>query len=138
VEDIESFRESFKAVAAETLTEDDLDQKLWIDAQIRLPDITDPFIRVLNQFAPFGPQNMRPLFLAKDLSVVGTPMVVGKNHLKFKVKQSQRVFDAIGFNLGTLGYRLSPGEGGLEAAFVIEENHWNGQDKMQLRIKDFR
>jgi single-stranded-DNA-specific exonuclease len=138
VEDIDAFREAFNAVASEMLTEEDLDPKIWIDAQIRLPDITDSFVRVLNQFAPFGPHNMRPLFLAKDLSVVGTPTVVGKNHLKFKVKQSQRVFDAIGFNLGPLGYRLSPGEGGLEAAFVIEENHWNGQDKMQLRIKDFR
>ncbi|MBN1349135.1 single-stranded-DNA-specific exonuclease RecJ, partial [candidate division KSB1 bacterium] len=64
--------------------------------------------------------------------------IVGNNHLKFKVKQDGIVFDAIGFNLGDLLYRIAPGEQNLDIAFVIEKNDWQGRSTIQLRIKDLR
>lgn len=135
---IEPFRERFERIAAEQIREDDLTQRIQIDAEIALPDITDRFIRLLNGFAPFGPQNMRPVFLAKNLNVVGSPRVVGRNHLKFKVRQGSGVHDAIGFDLGELIYRLSPGDSNLDMVFVVEENHWNDEVRTQLRVKDLR
>ncbi len=135
---IEPFRERFERIAAEQIREDDLTQRIQIDAEIALPDISDRFIRLLNSFAPFGPQNMRPVFLARNLNVVGSPRVVGRNHLKFKVRQGGVVHDAIGFDLGELMYRLSPGDSNLDMVFVVEENHWNDEVRTQLRVKDLR
>ena len=135
---IERFRERFEQIAAQNIREEDLTHKIWVDAEIMLPEITDKFVRLMNLFAPFGPQNMRPVFLSRNMNVVGSPRVVGKNHLKFKVRQGGEVYDAIGFDLGDLMYRLSPGDGKLDMVFVVEENHWNDETRIQLRVKDLR
>ena len=135
---IDAFREEFKKVATEMLKDEGLVQTFKVDADINLSEITDKIVRILNEFAPFGPQNMRPVFLSRNLQVVGTPRIVGKNHLKFKVRQGEAVYDAIGFDLGALLYRLAPGEDNLDMIYVAEENHWNGQGKIQLRVKDLR
>jgi single-stranded-DNA-specific exonuclease len=79
------------------------------------------------------------VFVSRNLQVVGTPRVVGKNHLKFRVRERGReVFDVIGFDLGSLHYRLNPGEDNLDMVYVIEENYWNDQIRIQLRVKDLR
>ena len=82
--------------------------------------------------------NMKPVFLSRNLQVVGTPRIVGRNHLKFKVRQGGEVYDAIGFDLGDLIYRLTPGEESLDMVYVIEKNYWSGQSRLQLRVKDLR
>jgi len=92
----------------------------------------------LNLFAPYGPQNMRPVFLSTNLQVIGTPQIVGNNHLKFKAKQNGVVLDAIGFNLGDLYYRLAPGEKNLDMVYIIDENEYMGRKTLQLRVKDLR
>ncbi len=139
LENLDAFRQEFQTVAAGIIEEEDLEKKLWIDAELNLTDINDKFIRILNYFSPFGPRNMRPVFVSHDLQVVGSHRIVGRNHLKFKVRQQRgQIFDAIGFNLGDLAYRLAPGETNLDLAYVIEENYWNGQTKIQLRVKDLR
>jgi single-stranded-DNA-specific exonuclease len=135
---IDIFRELFEQVASRVLMKEDLIQKIYIDAEIHLTDINDRLMRLLNRFSPFGPQNMRPVFMSRNLKVVGSPRIVGRNHLKFKVQQGNDVFDAIGFDLGDLYYRLHPGESSLDMVYVIEENHYNGQVRKQLRVKDLR
>jgi single-stranded-DNA-specific exonuclease len=138
LDQIERFRERFEQIAAQNISDEDLSHRIWVDAEIMLHDITDKFVRLMNLFAPFGPQNMRPVFLSRNLNVVGSPRVVGKNHLKFKVRQGGEVYDAIGFDLGNLLYRLNPGDGNLDMVFVVEENHWNDETRIQLRVKDLR
>jgi len=133
---IDEFKQAFKEVASELLAEDDLVKKIVYDGEIELSDINERFVKILNYFAPFGPRNMRPVFKSSNLKVVGSPRIVGKNHLKFKVYQNGVVFDAIGFDLGNLLYRLSPGEKNLELLYVVEENVWNGRTRVQLRVKD--
>jgi len=135
---IKPFQEAFKKITEQMLKDEDFVQKLWIDAEIDLPEITEDIVCLLGKFAPFGPQNMRPVFLSRKLQVVGSPRIVGKNHLKFRVRQSGRIFDAIGFDLGSLNYRLTPGENNLDMIFVVEENSWGGQTKVQLRVKDLK
>ncbi|MBN2415154.1 single-stranded-DNA-specific exonuclease RecJ [bacterium] len=137
-EKIPLFRERFQQVAAAYLSEEDYVQKQLYDAEISLDEISDKLFRLINQLAPFGPGNTRPVFMTRDVQVAGTPRIVGGNHLKFKARQAGRVFDAIGFNLGHLQYRLEPGEPNLDMVYVIEENYWNGQSKIQLRVKDLR
>ena len=138
LDQIDAFRQALENVAGKTLLEEDLIQKIYIDAEITLPEITDKMMRLLNRFAPFGPQNLRPVFMSRNLKVVGSPRIVGRNHLKFKVQQGGRMFDAIGFDLGDLQYRLRPGESNLDMVYVIEENHYNGQVRKQLRVKDLK
>jgi single-stranded-DNA-specific exonuclease len=135
---IDKFRERFNQIAFQQLDEDLLSPKLRIESEIRLSDINSRLYKFLKLLAPFGPQNMRPVFLSQKLQVVGTPMVVGNNHLKFKVRQDGIVLDAIGFNLGDLIYRIEPGASNLDMAYVIEENTYLGRTSLQLRVKDLR
>ena len=137
-EKIPEFAERFEEIARNKLDGELLIPTLSIDAMIQLDDIDASFIKLLKLFAPFGPNNMRPIFMSRFLQVVGSPTIVGKNHLKFKVRQNTKVFDVIGFNMGDLYYRISPGEPNLDLAYVIEENEYMGRKTIQLRAKDLR
>jgi single-stranded-DNA-specific exonuclease len=135
---IEAFRERFNEIACQQLDEELLSPKLRIEGEIRLGEINSRLYKYLKLLAPFGPQNMRPVFLSQKLQVVGTPAIVGNNHLKFKVRQDGIVLDAIGFNLGNLIYRIEPGASNLDMTYVIEENSYLGRTTLQLRVKDLR
>lgn len=137
-EKIPEFVERFEEIARQNLNGELLVPTLSIDAEIRLDDIDPGFMKLLKLFAPFGPQNMRPVFVSRHLQVVGNASIVGKNHLKFKVRQEHKVFDVIGFNMGELYYRLGPGENNLDLAYVVEENEYMGRKSIQLRAKDLR
>jgi single-stranded-DNA-specific exonuclease len=136
--DIMAFRERFNNIAHQHLDEDLLARKIKIDGEIQLNDINERFIRLLKMLAPFGPQNMRPVFLTRGLQVIGKPTIVGNNHLKFKVRQNNVIIDVIGFNLGDKIYRISPGEQNLDLVYIIEENEYLGKINLQLKIKDLR
>ncbi len=137
-DNIEEFRLRFNELASQKLDEESLSPVLKINGEIRFSEINKRLIRLLKLFAPFGPQNMRPVFVSQKLQVVGSPTIVGNNHLKFKVRQDGVVLDAIGFNLGDLIYRIEPGENNLDMAYVIEENTYMGRTNIQLRVKDLR
>ncbi len=135
---IDDFREQLKTISLDMISKDDLVKTVNIDMEISLSDIDDTLVKYLKLFEPYGPKNMRPVFMSRNLQVIGTPRIVGRNHLKFKVRDKNRIFDAIGFNLGDLIYRLSPGENNLDMVYIIEENHWNGRTQTQLRVKDIK
>ncbi|MBN1153300.1 single-stranded-DNA-specific exonuclease RecJ [candidate division KSB1 bacterium] len=135
---IPAFRERVNAIAHDMMTEDLLVPKLNIDSELNFSEINDRFVHLLKLMAPFGPKNLRPVFMSRNLQVVGSPSIVGNNHLKFKVRQNNHVFDTIGFNLGNKYYRLAPGETSLDLAYVVEENEYLGRVNLQLRIKDLR
>jgi single-stranded-DNA-specific exonuclease len=134
---VDEFREAFKQVAAELLTEDLLTPEIKIDAEVQLSDLTPKFIRVLSQFAPFGPENMRPVFAARSVEVLGQPRIVGKNHLRFKVRSNTHVVDAIGFNLGHLLSRVQNGSK-IDVAFSLDEGEFAGETVPQLKIRDVK
>jgi single-stranded-DNA-specific exonuclease len=142
---LEEFREAFHSAVKELMTEDLKTPEIRIDVEIQLSDVTPRFVRILREFAPFGPGNMRPTFLARNLEVLGSPRVVGKNHLRMKVRQNGSVFDAIGFGLGDMLARVNGGRRDIACVFTIEENDWTPPGSMrpadpspQLKIKDIR
>lgn len=137
-ENIDPLRQRLQSYADAHLTPDMRVKSLFIDGEVRFAEIGEKFMRVLKMMAPFGPQNMRPVFISRHVQVVGTPAIVGKNHLRFKVRQDGVVIDAIGFNLGNLLHRVVGNPSDLEIAYVIEENEWQGRVTTQLRIKDIR
>jgi single-stranded-DNA-specific exonuclease len=136
--DIDPFREKFKGVSEKRLTDDDLIPRLFIDSELELTQIEPDLIKSLNLFAPFGPQNNKPIFQTRNLSVWGEPYVVGNNHLRLRVKKDNAVFDCIGFGLGDMVKPLSMKGIKLDLAYVVETNYWNDTYKIQLRIKDLK
>ena len=135
---IEKFRIRMKEVSRRLLTDDDLVAKLYIDSEIELTQVNDKFLDVLETFAPFGPQNMRPVFLTRNCEILGQPYCVGKNHLKMKVRKGDAVFDVIGFGFGDWVRQLS-GRGNLvDLVYVIEYNSFNDHTRIQLRLKDMK
>lgn len=138
VANVQAFTDKFEAVVASTITDRALTQEVEIDAQIRLEEITPKFFRILNQFAPFGPGNMRPIFLSKGVWCDFNPQAVGSNHLKFTIRQeNSQVFECIGFGLGDYLAKIRKGIP-FDICYTIEENEWNGQKTIQLNIKDLK
>ncbi|MBM2839688.1 MAG: single-stranded-DNA-specific exonuclease RecJ [Bacteroidetes bacterium] len=142
---LDEFRDAFNATVKEMMAEELKTPEIKVDVEISFSEVNPRFIRLLKEFAPFGPSNMKPTFLARNLEVVGSPRIVGKNHLRFKVKQDGVVFDAIGFGLGDRLPRVSTGRKDLECVFSVEENDYvspNGTKPAntvpQLKVRDIR
>ncbi|MFH1006366.1 MAG: single-stranded-DNA-specific exonuclease RecJ [Candidatus Latescibacterota bacterium] len=135
---VEAFHEKLQSVAKARLTDDMRIPYFRVDGEIPLGHINERLVQLLGYLAPFGPQNMKPVLVSRGLEVVGTPTVVGTDHLKFRVRQEGHLFDCIGFGMAELLYRATPGETNLDMAYVIEENEWMGRKKIQLRVKDLR
>jgi len=134
-EKIETFRELLNSVSARMLSDDDLIPKLDIDAELDLEKINDDFVFLLEKLAPFGPLNMRPVFVSYAAEVVGTPHVVGNNHLRFRVRKGNKILDCIGFNLGEFLRNLTYRPILIDMTYVLEHNYWNGSNRIQLRLK---
>jgi single-stranded-DNA-specific exonuclease len=137
-EDIPAFREKVKEVARTVLVPDDLVRKLCVDAVIDLSTIDDEFLAHLERFAPFGPHNTRPVFVSRGLKCAGPAQCVGpaNKHLRLRVRQGQTVLDAIGFGFGDVAAELNRPHVAFDLAYVPEYNYWQGQKRVQLRVRD--
>lgn len=138
IDRLDEFKGAFQSVAKNLLTQELLTPEIRIDAEISLDELTPKFVRVLSQFAPYGPGNMRPVFVARGVGLYGEPRIVGNNHLKFKVKSNGQIFDAIGFNLGGLLQKLSNGRKSIDLAFSLDEGEFAGETVPQLKIRDLK
>ncbi len=135
---IAAFRRKFLEVSDKLLSEEDIKPKLNIDLEIELSDIDDVFMEAIEAFSPFGPQNMRPVFLTRNCEAVGQPYTVGNNHLKMLVRKGHAVFDVIGFGFGDMARLISSKGCLVDIAYVIEYNTYNGITRKQIRLKDIR
>lgn len=135
----ENFKRKFEEVVSQSIDKQLLIPEITIDAEINLKDITPKFYRILKQFAPFGPGNMSPVFMTQDLTDTGFGKCVGadETHLKCQVKQEGGgpTFDVIGFNLGKK-YEMIAHKKPFRAAYSIDQNEWNGNVSLQLKLKD--
>ena len=134
------FKEAFEKVVQETIHPDLLIPEISVDAEIDLTEINPKLIRLLHQFQPFGPENMTPVFMAKNIVDTGYGKTLGQNdeHLKLFVKQNNSEgFGVIGFGLGKK-LKLTKNHQPFEMAFCIDENEFNGNVTVQLRAKDVR
>ncbi|WP_333599511.1 single-stranded-DNA-specific exonuclease RecJ [Flavobacterium sp.] len=139
-ENYAAFKEAFERVVQETIHPDLLTPEVSVDAEINLTDINEKLIRILNQFEPFGPQNMTPVFMTKGVKDTGYAKGIGadEDHLKLFVKQNgSDGFGAIGFGLGNK-LDLVKNQASFDAVYCIDENEFNGNVTVQLRLKDLR
>ncbi|MDT0690351.1 single-stranded-DNA-specific exonuclease RecJ [Salegentibacter sp. F188] len=135
----ENFKLKFEEVVSETIDKNLLTPEIAIDAELDLKDIIPKFYRILKQFAPCGPGNMSPVFMTQNLRDTGYGKCVGadQSHLKCQVKQEGKspVFDMIGFGLGKKLEIIAKNKV-FKAVYAIDENEYNGNVSLQLRLKD--
>ncbi|MGL2965605.1 single-stranded-DNA-specific exonuclease RecJ [Flavobacterium sp. XGLA_31] len=139
-ENYAAFKEAFERVVEETIHPDLLVPEITIDAEIALTDINDKLMRLLRQFEPFGPQNMTPVFMTKNVVDTGYAKGIGagEEHLKLFVKQNGSPgFGAIGFGLGNQ-LHLTQNRQPMTICYCIDENEFNGTVSLQLRLKDIK
>jgi single-stranded-DNA-specific exonuclease len=139
-ENYQTFKDTFENVVKETIHPDSLTPEISIDAEINFSDITPKLVRILQQFEPFGPQNMTPVFLTKNVRDTGYGQRLGtdEEHLKLFVRQNNSEgMAAIGFGLGNK-IELTTEKKSVEAVYCIDENEWNGNTSVQLRLKDIK
>ena len=131
-------QKKLEQLAEELLDKDKLTRSVRIDCELDLSFIDKKLYDVLQKLAPFGMGNPTPVFLSKNL-VVEDMRLVGNDglHLKLRVQKDGKYFDAIGFGLGDRADEVRIGSK-IDLVYTIEENEWNGNNRLQLKIKDLR
>ena len=143
-ENLSEFRRRFEAYVSEHLVDEDFVPELEVDLKIKFADITPKFMRILNQFAPFGPGNMAPVFWTDNvIDAGGSRPVGGHRHLKLTVSQMGDAeegvapFSGIAFQKGDLFDRIHDGEP-FSICYHLEYNTWQGKTNLQLNVKDIK
>ena len=167
IDRVPEFRKAINLVANEMIDLDMLVPQLQIDSVVDMNELTPKLFAIIRQLAPYGPDNHRPLFYAKDVQATGYPRTVGKatEHMKTNFRSKYRLYlqpdeiraipqnnipltisgsaiDAIGFGLGKRIDELMDKKGklrdDLELVFALDENEYNGRVTPQLVLKDFK
>ncbi len=135
---LNEFRERFSGVVAEWATGAATVPTLCVDAEVQLSEVTTKLIQEIGALHPFGAGNPEPTFAVKGLEVMDS-RTVGDKHLKMTVRQGRSMpFDSIGFGMKSLIDRGISTRTAVDLAFIPELNHWNGYERIQLRIRDIR
>lgn len=136
-EQYSSFKNKFEEVVSRTIDKKMLIPEITIDAKLELNQITPRFYRILKQFGPHGPGNMAPVFMTEGVKDTGYGKCVGadEKHLKCKVQKNEVAIGCIGFGLGPK-YDLIHQKRHFKTAYTIDENEWNGEVSLQLKLKD--
>ncbi|MGZ5192030.1 MAG: hypothetical protein ACXWCZ_13560, partial [Flavisolibacter sp.] len=140
IDKLSEFKSRFNKIVKETLHEENLFPEIHIDSKLKLSEITPKFLKILSQFSPFGPGNMRPVFLSENVTVVHSPKIVGINHLILAFKQDgcEKVFDAIGFNMGDYCNSLTKDNSPIDIVYSIDKTSKDGRIFPQFKLKDIR
>ncbi len=138
-ENYTNFKDKFEEVVKRTIDTKLLSPEISVDAAIDFSEITPKFFRIIQQMAPFGPLNMKPVFSSTSVRDNGYGKQVGANnaHLKLNLFQgdNKKTFNAIGFNLGA---KMEFVQNDFDVAYALEENEWNGHKNLQLVLKDIK
>ncbi len=136
-EQVVPFANAFEKVVSETITEDALIPEIIIDTEIKLSDITMGFYRLISQMEPFGPDNMRPLFITRKVMDTGFSKILKEQHIRFVVKQGDKIVNGIGFNMAEKFSLLQMNEP-LDIVYTLDINEWNNETNIQLRVIDLK
>ena len=132
---LDTFKKEFNELVRKTLSPDDFVPSLKIDGEVDLSDLGWDLHTELSRLAPFGSGNPEPVLQASGLDVL-YPKVVGRNHVRMKLRQNGAVMGCIGFNMGEIYQQLAMGGVSVDAAFCLDMSEWQGEKRLQLNIKD--
>jgi single-stranded-DNA-specific exonuclease len=136
-ENVDAFCDRFEEVVAASIADHLLVPELIIDAEVELKDLTPNFYRIVVQMEPFGPDNTKPVFVTKGVVDTGYSKVVKDLHLKVSITRDNVVFNGIGFNLADK-YPLLQSKQPVDIVFTLDENEWNGNKSLQMKVLDIR
>ena len=139
-ENYEVFKQAFEDVVSETIDKNLLTPEIKIDLKLDLHQVDNKLMRIMRQFAPFGPGNMTPVFMTEHLKDTGYGKCVGEDdkHLRLTVTQTgAEKIGSIGFGLGNQ-MELITNQKLFKAAYSIDENHWQGNISLQLKLRDIK
>ncbi len=134
---VDAFREKFEEIVAATIPSSLLVPEIVIDAAISLRDIQSSFYNILCQMEPFGPENLCPVFIARKVTDTGWSKIVKEEHVRFSLKQDNVSITGIGFGMAHKFHLLQQKQP-VDVVFKIDENEWNGNKSLQLRMIDVR
>lgn len=134
---VDAFREKFEQVVSATITDELLIPEIIIDAEISLKDIKQSFYDIIGQMEPFGPENLRPVFIAKKVTDTGWSKIVKEQHIRFSLRQDNVTITGIGFGMADK-FVLLEKKLPLDVVFTINVNEWNGETNLQMRVIDIR
>jgi len=140
VENLKKFENKFEEYVSQNITNDQLIPRINIDERIDFAEITPQFFRIMNQFGPFGPGNMSPIYLTEHVRDAGYSRIVGKTeeHLKLDmIDEHDSPQQGIGFFISDL-YQLVKDNKPFNICYSIEENEFNGKITLQLKIRDIQ
>ena len=135
---IREFRQSINAYGDELLGPDDLRPRLWLDGPLGFAGITTRVAEELSTLAPFGPGNPKPVFQASGVQIVDGPRKLKDRHLKVAFRQDSRVFRAIAWNAAEREALLTEKKDNVDLAYSLEENEFQGERYLEMRVEDFR
>ena len=136
-ENVAAFAAAFEKVVSETIPNELLTPEIVIDAPIDFTEITPAFYQILLQMEPYGPENMRPVFIAKNVIDSGYSKIVKDAHIRFVLKQNRTTLTGIGFNMADK-FNLIQQNKPLDIVFTIDENEYNGNTTLQIKMIDFK
>ncbi len=136
-ENVPAFAAAFEKEVGLLITQEQLVPEIIIDAEISFTEISRSFYNILSQMEPFGPDNMRPVFIARGVMDTGYSKVVKDQHLRFVLKQHNITLTGIGFNMAAK-FPLLQAKQPLDVVFTIDENEWNGEKNLQMKMIDLR
>jgi single-stranded-DNA-specific exonuclease len=135
---IKEFRHAVNEWGEARLEPDDLRPRLWLDGPLAFGNISSQVISELSTLAPFGPGNAKPIFHTAGVQVVDGPRRLKERHLKASFRQDGRTFRAIHWNAAEREAALTEQKDGVELAFSLEQNEYQGDTFLELRVEDFR
>lgn len=136
-EQVDPLRRKFEEVVSASIEPHMLIPEIIVDTEIRLRDVRWPFYNILTQMEPFGPGNMRPTFIARGVRDTGFSRLLKEQHIRFSLRQDEIIFTGIGFNMADKFPILQSGQP-IDIIFKIDENEWNGERTLQIRVSDLR
>lgn len=137
-DNLDEFVSRFEDVVSQSILPELLIPEIEIDAEINFADIKPAFYNIIKQFEPFGPNNMRPVFVSKNVTdFQGNSRIVKEQHIKFVVgQQNGFVVDGIGFGMADKYDVLQNGP--FDIVYTLDENEFNGNTKLQIKVIDVR
>ena len=136
-ENVASFSAAFEKIVNDTIDPQLLIPEIIIDAELSFPQINGSFYNIIQQMEPYGPENMRPVFIATNVIETGYSKIVKEQHIRFVLKQGNITVTGIGFNMAEK-FHLLETKKPLDIVFTIDENEWNGQTSLQLKVIDLK
>jgi len=136
-QNVDAFTKKFNEVVSNTITDEMLIPEIVIDAEINLEEIKQSFYNIILQMEPYGPENMRPIFLAKNIGDTGYSKLLKDLHIKFDLIQNNTRITGIGFNMAEK-FEIIKSKSPFDIVFSLDENEWNGNTSIQLKIIDVK